>query len=427
MILRGMEGDIELRDLFSGVDRIPRPGETSGAWSFSGRSVNYESASGLPAVMACIRLISETAASLPLEIYQTIDGVTTEPEAYAQQANLLGREPNEHSSSFNTWVHTFGAMLGWGNAFLLKSKSKGQVVALYPLDPSRVTPAVEDGELVFYVRNTNQPNDPKGTRLTRDEILHIPGLLLSDPYIGVSPISVHRHMLGNALAQQEYAGRYYANDGSPGGVITVQGQMTKEKREEIREAWESRHRGSTAAHRVAVLTGGATFDTVGINLRDAQWAEGNLTNAQEIARMFGIPASMIDAMSFNHASTPEQDQQRFLMRLAPWLRRVESALESDTDLFPDMDVAGQPDNDPCVRFNTDHLVRADIHARFAAYTSARQGGWMSANEIREMENLAPVEGGDTVQATPVGGAPNPDGGVDAPAATVPTPPEDTPA
>jgi phage portal protein BeeE len=74
-----------------------------------------------------------------------------------------------------------------------------------------------------------------------------------------------------------------------------------------------------------------------------------------------------------------------------------------------MDIAGQPDNDPCVRFSTDHLVRADIHARFAAYTSARQGGWMSANEIREMENLAPVDGGDTVQATPVGGAPNPDG------------------
>lgn len=411
MILRGIDGDVELRDLFSGVDRIPRPGEGSGAWSYSGRSVNYESASGLPAVMACIRLIAETAASLPLEIYQTDKGRIIEADGYSTQANLLGREPNEHASAFQVWAHTFGAMLGWGNAYLLKAKSKGRVEALYPLDPSRVTPRVEDGELVFYVRNANQPNDPKGTRLTKSEILHVPGLLLTDPYIGVTPIAVHRHMLGNALAQQEYAGRYYANDGSPGGIISVPTQLTKEKREEIREGFESRHRGASASHRVGVLSGGATFDTVGINLRDSQWVEGNLASAQETARAFGVPAGMIDALSFNVRSTPEEDMSRFNLRLTPWLRRVESALESDKDLFPDVDIAGVVDNDPCVRFDTNHLVRADLAARFSAYSAARQGGWMSANEIRAMENLGPVEGGDSVQVTPVGGAPNPDGSV----------------
>jgi len=408
VILRGISGDVELRDLFSGVDRIPRPGESSGAWSYAGRSVNFDSASGLPAVMACIRLISETAASLPLEIYQVVDGVTVEPEAYAAQANLLGREPNEQATAFQVWSHTLGAMLGWGNAFLLKAKSNGEVVGLYPIDPSRVTPRVEDGELVFYVRNagTQQPNDPKGTRLTKEDVLHVPGLLLTDPYIGVSPIAVHRNTLGTSIAQQEYAGRYYANDGSPGGVISVAGQMTKEKREEIREAWESRHRGTTSAHRVAVLTGGATFDTVGINLRDAQFIEGLEASTRDICRIFGVPAGMLDAEQFTSHATPEEDMARFLLRLTPWMRRLESALENDKDLFPDVDIIGQPDNDPCVRFDTNHLVRADINARFSAYTAARQGGWMSANEIREMENLPSVEGGDSVQVTPVGGAPN---------------------
>ena len=125
--------------------------------------------------------------------------------------------------------------------------------------------------------------------------------------------------------------------------------------------------------------------------------------------MFGIPAGMLDASDFNHASTPEQDMQRFRLRLTPWLRRVESALETDPDLFPDVDVPGMPDADRVVRFNANELVRADLHQRFSAYTSARQGGWMSANEIRKQENLPPVEGGDQIQVTPVGGAPNPDG------------------
>jgi HK97 family phage portal protein len=357
--------------------------------------------------MACIRLISETAASLPLEVYQTVDGELTEPAEYSYQANLLEREPNENQTAFQVWSHTLAAMLGWGNAYLLKAKARGEVQALYPLDPSRVTPKVTDGKLEFIIRTfSDQPHDPKATRLTSDDVLHVPGLLLTDPNIGVSPIAVHRHVLGNAISQLEYSSRYYNNDGSPGGLITVPGQLTKEKREELKEAWESRHRGTAAAHRVGVLTGGATFETVGINLRDAQFIEGLESSTRDICRIFGVPAGMLDAQPFSSRTTPEEDMSRFQLRLTPWLRRLESALESDKDLFPDVDRAGVVDNDPCVRFDTNHLVRADINARFGAYTSARQGGWMSANEIREMENLPPVDGGDTVQITPVGGAPN---------------------
>jgi HK97 family phage portal protein len=246
MIIRGRSGDIEVRDIFSGADRIPRPGELGGAWTWSGRNVTFENASGLPAVMACIRLIAETAASLPLEVYQVIDGKTVEPEQYSAQCNLLRREPNEQATAFQVWAHSLSSMLGWGNAYLLKSKARGEVVALYPLDPSRVSPRVEDSEVVFYIRNANQPHDLKGTRLTKADILHIPGLLLTDPYIGVSPIGLHRHVIGNAIGQLEYSSRYFANDGSPGGIIKVPTQLTKEKREEIKEAWESRHRGAAA-------------------------------------------------------------------------------------------------------------------------------------------------------------------------------------
>jgi len=406
MIIRGQNGDVEVRDMFSGADRVPRPGEIGGAWTYSGRNVSFENASGLPAVMACIRLIAETAASLPLEVYQVIDGKTVEPEQYGAQANLLRREPNEQATAFQVWAHSLSAMLGWGNAFLLKSKSRGEVVALYPLDPSRVGPRVEDGQVVFYVRNSNQPHDPKGTRLTTDDVLHIPGLLVNDPYIGVSPIGLHRQTLGNAISQLEYSSRFFANDGSPGGIIKVPTQLTKEKREEIKEAWESRHRGASAAHRIGILSGGAEFSSVGINLRDAQYIEGAEASTRDICRIFGVPAGMIDAAAFTTRTTPEEDMSRFLLRLTPWMRRLESALENDKDLFPDIDMPGMVDNDPCVRFDTNHLVRADLSARFSAYTSARQGGWMSANEIREMENLPPVEGGDTVQITPVGGAPN---------------------
>ena len=417
MILRTATGaELEIRDLFTGTDRIPRPGEAAGAWSYSGRVVNFDSAAGLPAVMAAIRLIADTAASLPLCIYlPSADGGQVKADDIPQ-ANLLGREPNEQQSAFQVWSFVFSSMLGWGGASLLKSKAAGKVVALYPIDPSRVSPRVENGELVFYIRTVSNPGqesakpfgDIEQTRLTSKDILYIPGQLLNDPYIGVTPIAVHRHALGNAIAQQEFAGRYYSNDGSPGGIISVPSALTKEKREELREAFEARHRGATAAHRVGILTGGATYDTVPINLRDAAFIESQKAHAQDVARMFGIPAGMLDASDFNHASTPEQDMSRFRLRLTPWLRRVESALETDTDLFPDVDMPGMPDVDPIVRFDANELVRADLQQRFTAYTSARQGGWMSANEIRQAENLPAVEGGDQIQVTPVGGAPNPD-------------------
>ena len=420
MILRTLNGgDVELRDLFTGTDRIPRPGEASGAWSYSGRMVNFEAASGLPAVMAAIRLIADTAASLPLCVY-TPSGPKGQLEEASSLpvANLLGREPHEQQSAFHLWSFVFGSMLGWGGAYLLKSKSAGRVEELWPLDPSRVTPRVENGQLVFYVRNQPDavhggalPTEDGMTRLTSSDLLYIPGQLLNDPYIGVSPIGIHRHAIGNALAQQEFHGRYFSNDGSPGGIISVPSALTKEKRDELRESFEARHRGPSAAHRVGVLTGGATYDPVPVSLRDAAFVEAQKMGSQQIAMIFGIPASMIDSADFNHASTPEQDMLRFRLRLTPWLRRVESALETDADLFPDVDVPGMPDADPVVRFDANHLVRADLAQRYTAYTSARQGGWLSANEIRAEENLPPVDGGDQIQVTPVGGAPNenPDG------------------
>lgn len=410
-VLRTSRGhDLEARDLFTGSDRIPRPGETPGAWSFSGRAVNFDAAAGIPALMAGIRLIADTIASLPLQIIETDKGYA-EPNAALPQANLLGREPNENQTAFQVWSHTIAAMLGWGNAYLLKAVADGQVVGLYPLDPSRVTPRVEAGALVFYIRNqgtAERPLDQSATRLTRDAVLHVPGLLLNDPLIGVSPISIHRHALGNTIAQQEFVGRYYSNDATPGGVVTVPGTLTKEKLEEIRDSFEARHRGLQASHRTAVLSGGATYDAAPINLRDAAFIEKTRADVQDIARMLGLPASLLDAADFNHASTPEQDMLRFHLRLVPWMRRLESALETDRDLFPDRDLPAQLDQDLCVRFDADQLVRADLQQRFQAYTAARQGGWLSANEIRAQENLPPVDGGDQVQVTPVGGAPNPD-------------------
>ena len=419
-VLRTSHGtDLELRDMFSGVDGIPRPSLASNGWTYSGRRVDHTAATGIPALMAGIRLIADTLACLPVDILTTDDDGYLTPSPWMPQKDLIGREPNETQTAFQVWSHAYCALLGWGNAYLLKAKdSKGAVQALYPLDPSRVEPRMEivdqrtrHAELVFYVRNVG-PNTlgdlASAQRLTRNEVLHIPGQLLNHPLVGVSPISVHRQSLGNALAQIEFHGRYFSNDGTPGGVVSVPGSMTKEKIEELREGFEARHRGLNASHRTAVLTGGATYDPTSVNLKDAAFVEGAQHTVQEIARMLGIPAGLLDAESFGSRSTPEEDMLRFKLRLTPWARRVESALEADKDLFPDPDLPGEPDSDPIVRFDMNQLVRADLEKRYAAYTAARQGGWLSANEIRAQENLPPVEGGDQIQVTPVGGAPNPD-------------------
>ncbi len=390
----GRNVSFETRDIFDGYDAIPRPGEANGYWSAAGKRIDTSSAAGLPAVLAAIRLLAEAIASMPLVVHR-VTGEVTEPARDAPQWRLLHDQPNPDMSGFQVWSHVTASLNTAGNALLLKGfDRRGVIAGLWPLPPDRWSIVKRDGQCIFQIRGERGM-----TELTRAQVLHIPGILLDDPVIGVSPIAAHRNALGTSLALEEFKGRFFENDASPGGIISLQGSTNKAAKEGLREAWEARHRGTRAAGRIAVLDNGATFEQIGIGLRDAQFVESMQFNVQEIARIFNVPAALLGHDVNAPASTPEQDNLRFLQKsLLPWMRRIEDALYADPDLF------GSGNLRPA--FVPDGLLRPDTASRYDSYVKARQAGWLSANEIRALENRPPVEGGDEVQQTPVGGAPN---------------------
>ena len=377
---------------------IPTNAQWAGAgaaFSVADRRVDYQDAAGLPAFLRGVRLLSETVAMMPVGVYEG-RGPDRMPVEGAQQLALL-EQPNPDMTPMQAWAFTVASMLR-GNAYLLKVKgAAGGVERLYPIPPSKVTPKYDKGEPRFEIRD--KPMGPVKTTVGRDQIIHIPGILLEDPFIGVSVVVAHRNGLGTMLARQEFEGRYLANDGTPGVILKTANNTTAQQRSEIRDSYEARHQGVRNAGRPAVLWGGWELDSLGASLDDAQFIQSANYGVQDVARMLGIPSGFLGDPQAPGGDSPEQENMRFLQfGLAPWMTRLEQGLSADVDLFavPDMHVKFEPDG----------LLRADIKTRFDAYRLARQGGWITGNEIRCKEGLPEIDGGDELQQTPVGGAPN---------------------
>jgi HK97 family phage portal protein len=295
------------------------------------------------------------------------------------------------------------------NAYLWKQKNGNVVEALYPIDPRRVKPKYDKGVPRFEIRD--QPTGKVIATVGPETITHIPGILLNDPHVGVSVVEAFRHGLGTQLARQEFEARYLANDGRPSLVATHPDNRTKEQRDEFRQGFESRHSGASNAGRLGILWGGWDIKEVAASMQDSQFLELANFSVQDVARMLNLPSGMLNAPAYRTPETVEEENTRALQYgYAPWMERLEDGLENDPDLFPTEDLE--------VEFDASELLRADVLARNQAYLSAKQGGWMTANEIRAREGLPPIDGGDEIQQTPVGGAPN------TPPPPPPAPPED---
>jgi HK97 family phage portal protein len=288
-----------------------------------------------------------------------------------------------------------------GNAYLYKVKVRNQVKFLYPVNPACVIPRYDGDRAEFDLRDREY--GPVVKTVGKDQIIHIPGILLEDPYIGVSVVQAHRHALGNELSRERFEGRYIGSNGVPSAVLKHSGNPTKEQRDEMRAGYESRHAGSANAGRVGMMWGGWELDSAPVSLQDAQFIESKRYGVQDIGRMLGVPGAYLGEPDYQTPETPEQENMKFLQHgLMPWMERLEQGLETDIDLF------AEPDWE--VEMDTAGFLRADIKTRYDAYRLARQGGWITANEIRSDEGREPVDGGDEIQQTPVGGAANPNQG-----------------
>lgn len=389
-----------------GSSAIPLPGMGApgpGFFSFTGRYVSAETAMGLPAVGASVRLISETIASLPMVVYVG-DGPNRKRATASPTYALLHDRPNMDQSAFEFWGDVSSCIETTGNAFVQKIKARGRVEELHVIDPNyvRVYRDPDTREKRFDVMVDGKKVD----NLTTADVLHIRGYTIRGGLVGISPIAEHRHALGVSLAAEEFAGRAYANDATPGLAIKVPGNLGRQQALEMLQVWTSTHGGIENARKPAVLTNGADLEKISMTLADADLIAAMQFNVEQVARIFRIPPGLLGVLNPATKQTAEEESLRFVRYcLMPRLRRIEMALRVDPDLFPNANM--QPE------WLVDGLLRADTATRYAAYVQARQAGWLSANEIREMENLPPVDGGDEVQQTPVGGAPNLQPGADA--------------
>ena len=360
----------------------------------SGKMVNEHTALQTTAVYACVRILAETIAGLPLHVYQyRMDG---SKERFPQHPlyNLLHNEPNPEMTSFVFRETLMSHLLLWGNAYAqIVRNGRGQPVALYPLLPNKMDVSrAPNGELLYtyYLDVDERGLKPKGGYVTlrKDEVLHIPGLGF-DGLIGYSPIAMAKNAIGMALATEEYGASFFANGANPGGVLEHPGVIKDVQR--VKDSWNAAYQGSGNAHRVAVLEEGMKFQAIGIPPEQAQFLETRKFQINEIARIFRVPPHMVGDLEKSSFSNIEQQSLEFVkFTIDPWVVRWEQSL-SQALLLP------SEKSDVFIRFNLDGLLRGDYASRMTGYATGRQNGWLSANDIRELEDMNRIpasEGGD---------------------------------
>ena len=360
----------------------------------SGKPVNERTAMQTTAVYACVRILAEAVASLPLHVYEYQDDggkklVHDHPLYY-----LLHDEPNPEMTSFVFRETLMSHLLIWGNAYAqIIRDGAGRVLGLYPLLPDKMEVQRDDRGNIYYVYSRNSDENPTfkeygNIKLKAEDVLHIPGLGF-DGLIGYSPIAMAKNAVGMTLACEEYGASFFANGANPGGVLEHPGVLKDPSK--VRESWNSVYRGVSNAHKIAVLEEGMKYQQIGIPPEEAQFLETRKFQINEIARLYRIPPHMVGDLDKSSFSNIEQQSLEFVKyTLDPWVIRWEQSLQRSL-LLP-----GEKGK-YFIKLNVDGLLRGDYQSRMNGYAVGRQNGWFSANDIREMENMNPIpdeEGGN---------------------------------
>ena len=389
-------------DMFSGLFRTrdaPKNRTSGSSYTFfmggsaSGKRVNERTSMQMTAVYSCVRILSEAVASLPLNVYRYKENGGKEKAIDHSLYRLLYDEPNPEMSFFIFRETLMTHLLLWGNAYAQVIRNgKGEVVALYPLMPDCMTVDRDKNGHLYYKYTKSGDDAPTmengSVILDPSDVLHVPGLGF-DGLVGYSPIAMAKNAIGLAIAAEEYGSKFYANGAAPSGVLEHPGTLKDPAR--VRDSWNSTFGGSSNSHKVAVLEEGMKYTPISIAPNEAQFLETRKFQINEIARIFRVPPHMVGDLEKSSFSNIEQQSLEFVKyTLDPWVIRWEQTLyrallseEEKKTLF--------------FKFNVEGLLRGDYASRMNGYATARQNGWMSANDIRELEDLdrIPAElGGD---------------------------------
>ena len=354
-------------------------GEVGGSRTASGVRVNADTSMACSAYTACIRVISDSVSSLPLHLYERLPNGGKRKASEHPIYRLLHQQPNpwQTAQEFRDWMT--GLYLHYGASYAeIRAGARGPVSELWPLHSSRMeVERLENGRLRYIYR------EPDGRVTTyRQEQIFALRFTTDD---GVHPIPTYRlfaNAIGLAQALEAHGATYFGNGARPGIVLESENPVPVEAAERLREAWERMHRGADRAHRTAVLPAGVKAHELSQSNEAAQFLETRQYQVIEICRAFRVPPHMIQDLTRSTYSNIEVQGTEFVQHcLLPHLKRWEAAIardliEDDDTYFAEHNVTG--------------LLRGDHASRSAYYVSAIQNGWMSINEVRELENLNPL-------------------------------------
>ena len=366
-----------------------------GVSSESGIAVTEGQAIREASVMACVKVLSEVVAQLPLQVYRRV-GETREIARDFHLYNLLHTKPNKYQTSFSWRELGMTQMLLSGDSFFAKAaNSRGVVSELLPLDPSKVQPfsytkdrkksttEILPGSKIAYQITLND-----GTRevLLRDEVLHIHGMSFNG-LRGMNPIQHSAETIGLSIAGRTFGSKLFSNGARPQGTLEIPEVLDDKAYYRLKDSWDATFRGTKNAHGTALLEGGTKYHAISMTSKDAQYLELRKYQRSEIAAIFRVPLHLINDLERATFSNIEHLGSEFVTySLMPWLRRWESNINQD--VFTE----AERKQGYFAEFDVNGLLRGDAAARAAYYQSGIQNGWLVRNEARAKENLNPIDG-----------------------------------
>ena len=375
-LFRGRDAPERAPDIQNQISAAP---EFDFGAAASGKNVTEETAIQISTVYACVRVLAETIASLPLNVYES-DGkggsriAENHPLEY-----LLHDAPNEEMTSFIWREQMMTQILLRGNSYSqIVRNGKTAIMSIYPLLSSNMTVDRDDSGALTY---KYQMADENTITLSPAEVLHIPGMGF-DGIMGYSPIALMKTTLGLTLAAEEYGSKVFGNGATPAGVLTHPNRLKDP--EKLRNAWNAAYGGSANAGKIAILEEGMKFERISMPNSEAQFLETRKFQVSEICRIYRVPPHMVGDLEHATFSNIEHQSISFAVHtIRPWLVRIEQSMNKA--LFSKNERGKY-----FVKFNMDGLMRGDYKSRMEGYAIARQNGWMSADDIRGLENLNPI-------------------------------------
>jgi len=363
----------------------------------AGKVVTDDTALGLSTVYGAVRILSDGVATLPIDITRGKGALASPMEVVPPWIE----SPSPEVRKIDFMSQVMMSLLLRGNAYIFTARSDaGAVESLIVLDPDRVELRSVRGQLLYTLDSAT------GEHFTSYDILHIRGLMKPGSLVGLSPIANASETIGLSLAAQEYGATFFGNGAVPAAIVEVPNMLSKEGANLLKESWNSVHKGSSKAGKLAVLTEGAKFSALSVAPDEAQFLQTRSFQVADIARVFAVPPHLLQDASGSTSwgsGLAEQTQNYVTHSLRPWVERIEEAFTwlARTEAF-----SSNPADRLFVSLRMDHLLRGDFASRVTAYGAALDRGIYNLDEVRAFEDLPPIpDGSGKLHRVPLNSAP----------------------